>query len=60
VHYGDRVLLLLLLLRAGLIGSWPEQLKIFVPELVFNREKDTGCGFTRDGEDERKVVWLVS
>jgi hypothetical protein len=52
---------LLLLLRAGLIGSWPEQLKILVPELVFNQEKDTtGCGFTSDGEDERKVVWLVS
>ena len=28
----------LLLLRAGLIGSWPGQLKIFVPELVFNQE----------------------
>jgi hypothetical protein len=59
VQCGDSVLLLLL--RAGLIGSWPEQLKILVPELVFNQEKDTtGCGFTSDGEDERKVVWLVS
>jgi len=53
--------LLLLKSRLDWILAWT--LKIIVLDLVFNQENGYWmqlCTCASDGEDERKVVWLVS